>query len=100
MKFELPNLRNGPKQPNVYDGRGQTFFVGGGTKVSELLFALPMVKGDQLAVLSGGELSVLVRRTSGGRGGELVRTARGPREARGRRRGRPGLVHERDDPPG
>jgi hypothetical protein len=63
MKFELPNLRQGPKQSNAYDGRGQNFFVGAGSKVSELIFALPMVKGEQLAVLSTGELAVLIRRT-------------------------------------
>jgi hypothetical protein len=64
MKFEIPNLRQGPKQPNVFDGRGQNYFVGGGGKVSELVFGLPMVKGEELAVLSGGELAVLIRRSS------------------------------------
>ncbi len=68
MKFEIPNLRQGPKQPNVFDGRGQNYFVGGGGKVSELVFGLPMVKGEELAVLSTGELAILIRRSSAGGG--------------------------------
>ncbi len=62
MKFDLPTMRPGLKSANLVDGRGQTVFVGGATRVAELLYALPMVKGDALA-LSATDLAVLTRKT-------------------------------------